>query len=108
MTAATLMVLATVWTYWNHEPADHLRRMTYSNPTVFTTGEWLSDWYERLHGGALIGTVADLGVDTVYCHFFKGFGLAHEQVEMLRTRDFVKLAHARGVKVLGYCQLNSL
>ena len=108
MTMTALMVLATVWTYWNHEPADHLRRMSYSNPTVFTTGEWLHDWYERLHGDKLIGEAADLGVDTVYCHFFKGFGLVHEKAEMARTRDFVKNAHAKGVKVLGYCQLNSL
>ena len=79
MTMTALMVLATVWTYWNHEPADHLRRMSYSNPTVFTTGEWLHDWYERLHGDKLIGEAADLGVDTVYCHFFKGFGLVQEK-----------------------------
>ena len=99
---------ATVWTYWNHEPADHLRRMSYSKPSVFTIGEWLPQWYERLHGEELIAKAAGLGVDTVYCHFFKGFGLRHERAEMGRTKGFAKIAHARGVKVLGYCQLNSL
>ena len=99
---------ATVWTYWNHEPADHLRRMSYSKPSVFTLGEWLPQWYERLHGEELIAKAAGLGVDTVYCHFFKGFGLAHEHAEIERTRAFAKIAHARGVKVMGYCQFNSL
>ena len=104
---AVIPLLATVWTYWNHEPADHLRRMS-SPPSVFTVGNWLPQWYERLHGDELIARAGELGVDTVYCHFFKGFGLRHERAEMLRTKDFVRKAHARGVKVLGYCQLNSL
>lgn len=104
---ASVALLATVWTYWNHEPADHLRRMS-SPPSVFTVGKWLPQWYERLHGEDLIAKAADIGVDTVYCHFFKGFGLDHERAEMERTRDFVKIAHANGVKVLGYCQFNSL
>ena len=105
---ASVALLATVWTYWNHEPADHLRRMSYSSPSVFTIGEWMPQWYERLHGKELIAKAADLGVDTVYCHFFKGFGLRHEHAEIGRTKEFAKIAHARGVKVLGYCQFNSL
>lgn len=106
--AAMLALVATVWTYWNHEPADHLRRMSYCSPSVFTIGEWMPQWYERLHGEELVSKASMLGVDTVYCHFFKGFGLVHEREEMERTRDFAKIAHAHGVKVLGYCQLNSL
>ena len=98
---------ATVWTYWNHESADHLRRMG-SRPSVFTVGEWLPQWYGRLHGEELIAKASSLGVDTVYCHFFKGFGLRHERTEMARTKEFAKIAHACGVKVLGYCQMNSL
>ena len=108
MFIAKILMLATVWTYWNHECADHLRRMSYSNSSVFTLGEWLPEWYARLHGGELVSKVSGLGVDMVYCHFFKGFGLRHERSEMEQTRDFVKKAHACGVKVLGYCQLDSL
>lgn len=99
---------ATVWSYWNHEPADHLRRMGHSRPSVFTVGEWLPQWYDRLHGEELISKVADCGVDTVYSHFFKGFGIKHEHAEMERTKEFAKIAHRHGVKVLGYCQFNSL
>ena len=108
MTIANIVILATVWSYWNHEPADHLRRMSYAKPSVFTIGEWLPRWYDRLHGEELIGKASELGIDTVYCHFFKGFGLRHEQAEIERTKGFAKIAHAHGVKVLGYCQLNSL
>ena len=107
MTGFIIPHLAVVWTYWNHEPADHLRRMT-SPPSVFTVGKWLPQWYERLHGDELIAKAAGIGVDTVYCHFFKGFGLEHEHAEMMRTKEFAAKAHARGVKVLGYCQLDSL
>ena len=108
MTIANILLLAIVWSYWNHEPADHLRRMSYAKPSVFTIGEWMPQWYDRLHGEELVAKAADLGVDTVYCHFFKGFGLRHEHGEMERTREFAKIAHSRGVKVLGYCQFNSL
>lgn len=107
MTIANILILSTVMTYWNHEPVDHLRRMS-SPPSIFTIGRWLPEWYERLHGEDLIAKAADMGVDTVYCHFFKGFGLDHERAEMDRTRDFVRIAHAHGVKVLGYCQFDSL
>ena len=103
-----LPVLATVWSYWNHEPADHLRRMSYSTPSVFTVGEWMPQWYNRLHGEELIAKASALGVDTVYCHFFEGFGLGHELAEMERTKAFTQIAHSHGVKVLGYCQFNSL
>ena len=107
MAGFLLPLLAIVWTYWNHEPADHLRRMT-SPPSVFTVGKWLPEWYERLHGEELIAKAAGIGVNTVYCHFFKGFGLEHERAEMLRTKEFAQKAHKHGVKVLGYCQLDSL
>ena len=103
-----IFLLATVWTYWNHECADHLRRSSAGSDSVFAIGDWLPQWYERLHGDELIAKAADCGVDTVYCHFFKGFGLGHEQVEMERTKEFAARAHANGVKVLGYCQFNSL
>lgn len=97
-----------IWSYWNHEPADHLRRMSYCRATIFTLGDWLPRWYGRLHGEELVSKAAELGVNMVYCHYFKGFGLKHERAEMERTKDFAKIAHGKGVKVLGYCQLDSL
>lgn len=97
-----------VWSYWNHEPADHLRRMSYCRATIFSIGDCLPQWYGRLHGEELVSHAAELGVNTVYCHYFKGFGLVHERAEMERTRQFAEIAHRHGMKVLGYCQLDSL
>ena len=81
-----------VWSYWNHEPADHLRRMSYCRATIFSIGDWLPQWYGRLHGEELVSHAAELGVNTVYCHYFKGFGLVHERAEMERTRQFAEIA----------------
>jgi len=96
-----------IWSYWCHEPADHLRRMG-TNPSVFTLGEWMPKWYERMHGEELISRAAGYGVNHVYMHFFKGFGLRHEHDEMERTREFAKIAHARGVKILAYCTFGTV
>ena len=87
---------------------DHLRRMGDSHISIFTLGEWLPQWYDRLHGEELIAKAARMGINTIYTHFFKGFGLVHEHDEMERMRDFVKIAHKNGVQVIGYCQLGSL
>ncbi len=97
-----------IWSNWNHEPMDHLRRMGDSRVSVFTLGEWLPQWYGRLHGEELIAKAARMGINMIYTHFFKGFGLVHEHDEMERMRDFVRTAHRNGVKVIGYCQLGSL
>ena len=59
-----------VWSYWNHEPADHLRRMSYCRATIFSLGDWLPRWYDRLHGEELVSKAAELGVNMVYCHYF--------------------------------------
>ena len=38
MVSLNLLLVATVWTYWNHEPADHLRRMSSSLQRSGPTG----------------------------------------------------------------------
>lgn len=100
--------MAIIWSNWNHEPIDHLRRMGDSRISVFTLGEWLPQWYDRLHGEELIAQAAEMGINTIYTHFFKGFGLVHEHDDMERMREFIRYAHAHGVEVIGYCQLGTL
>ncbi|MBE5752317.1 MAG: hypothetical protein E7357_07895 [Clostridiales bacterium] len=97
-----------IWSNWNHEPIDHLRRLGESRISIFTLGEWLPEWYERLHGEELIKKAAEMGVNTIYTHFFKGFGLIHEYDDMEKMREFVKIAHKYGVEVIGYIQLGTL
>ncbi|MBO5480911.1 MAG: hypothetical protein J6A63_06975 [Clostridia bacterium] len=38
-----------VWSNWSHEPIDHLRRLGPTRTSVFTLGEWLPEWYDRIH-----------------------------------------------------------
>ncbi len=95
-----------VWAYWGHEPSEFLKRK--GGTGIFTIGDWLPKWYDRMHGEELIAKAAAAGVNTVYCHFFKGFGLKHEHDNMERTREFVEIAHRHGVKVLGYCSFGTV
>lgn len=97
-----------IWSNWNHEPLDFLRRWGSSHNSLFGLGEWLPEWYERLHGEELIKKAAEMGVNTIYTHFFKGFGLVHEHDDMEKVREFVKIAHKYGVEVIGYIQLGNL
>ncbi len=97
-----------IWSNWNHEPIDHLRRLGDAKLSVFTLGEWLPEWYERLHGEDLIKKAAEMGINTIYTHFFKGFGLIHEHEDMEKMRQFVEIAHKYGVEVIGYIQLGTL
>ena len=97
-----------IWSNWNHEPIDHLRRLGENKLSIFTLGEWLPEWYDRVHSEELIKKGAEMGINTIYTHFFKGFGLIHEHDDMERMREFVKIAHKYGVEVIGYIQLGTL
>lgn len=97
-----------IWAYWGHEPVHHYRRLGGDRLSIFKNGDWVDEWYERLHDESAVRRAAELNINVVYTHFFKGFGLNAEREEMERTRDFVRLAHRYGIQVLGYCQLNSL
>ena len=96
-----------VWMGWAHEPDDFLLRRG-SAGTGGTYGKWLPKCYARIHSEELFDKAADLGVNLIYAHYFKGFGLEHEKANMEKTREIVRLAHARGIKVLGYCSFGAL
>ena len=97
-----------IWSYWNHEPIYHLKRMGNDSGTVFSLGEWVDEWYDRIHGEELIKKAASIGINTVYTHYYKGSGILFEQEEMLRTKAFTEIAHRYGVKVLGYMSMGSI
>ena len=96
-----------VWMGWAHEPDDFLLRRG-SAGSGGTYGAWLPKCYRRLHSAELFDKAADLGVNLIYAHYFKGFGLEHERANMEKTREIVRLAHERGIKVLGYCSFGAL
>ena len=96
-----------VWAYWGHEPSYHLKRM-HSAPSLFALGEWADEWLDRLRSEESIKKAAEAGINIIYTSFFKGFGLAYEKTEMEKTRQVVEIAHRYKIKVLGYCQLESI
>lgn len=97
-----------IWSYWNHEPIYHLKRMGNDGGTVFSLGEWLDEWYDRIHGEELIKKGAELGINMVYTHYYKGSGIQFEYEEMERTKEFTEIAHKYGIKVLGYVSMGSI
>ncbi len=97
-----------MWSYWNHEPIYHLKRMGNDGGTVFSLGENVDEWYERIHKEELIKKGAELGINTVYTHYYKGSGILFEKEEMDRTKEFTKVAHKYGINVLGYMSMGSI
>lgn len=97
-----------VWAFWGHEPLHHYRRLGGGSTSIFKNGKWIDDWYERLHDEETIRQAAEMGITSIYTHYFKGFGLLAEQNEMEKTRELTQAAHRHGIRVLGYCQLGSL
>ena len=96
-----------IWMGWNHEPDDFLNRRG-GRGNGSTYGEWVPKCYDRLHSEELMKKAADAGVNLIYCHYFKGFGLRHEHDNMERTKEIVRNAHRYGVKVIGYCTFGTL
>ena len=100
--------LPVVWSYWGHEPLRHLRRMGNDGDSIFTLGDWVEDWYDHIHSEELLKKASEAGINVIYTHYFKGFGLEIEKSEMEQTRSLCEKAAKYGIKVLGYCQLGSL
>lgn len=96
------------WSWWGWEPRDHYRRVGGNVAAVDAAAPWLDAWFDRLHSEELVATMTGLGVNLAVTHFFKGFGLKHEQAEQQRTAELVRHAHRHGLRVLGYCQSRSL
>jgi hypothetical protein len=67
------------WSWWGWEPLDHYRRVGGNVAAVDTAAPWVQKWYDRLHSEELVAKMAGLGVNLAITHYFKGFGLKHEQ-----------------------------
>ncbi|MEN6558246.1 MAG: beta-galactosidase [Thermoguttaceae bacterium] len=97
------------WSWWGWEPLSHY---VHSKGSVVggvnTSSPFLSAWYDRLHEEQTARMMSDLGVNLAVTHFFKGFGLNHEQDEIQRTKQLVEAAHRCGIRVMGYCQWQTI
>lgn len=97
-----------VWSFWGHEPLRHLKRMGNDGDSIFTLGDWAEEWYNRIHEEDVLKKASEKGINVIYTHYFKGFGLKTEYEEMENTKRLCTHAKKYGIKVLGYCQLGSL
>ena len=96
------------WAWWGWEPIDHNRRVGGTAGAVDGSSWWLPKWYDRLHSEDLVRLMSEQGINLAVTHFFKGFGLKHEHAQQQRTAELARIAHTHGIRVLGYCQGNSL
>ena len=91
------------WAFWAHEPIQFYRRRHADIHSILGTGRWTEAWYDRIHTEEAISKAAEIGVNLIYTHFYKGFGLEFEKEEMERTAEVVRIGHKYGMTVLGYC-----
>lgn len=94
-----------VWCSWCHEPIQFYLRRSANPDSLLHGGRWIPAWYEKVHTREALKQVADMGVNFIYTHFYKGFGLQAEKKEMERTADLVEIADGLGIKCVGYCTL---
>src|SRR3990172_6417079 len=71
-------------------------------------GTDVEEQYARAHSDESLDGLAAAGINLVWIHFFKGFGLEFEKEEMERSRDYIARAHRRGLRVAAYVTLGSL
>ena len=96
-----------VWAFWAHEPIQFYQRRHSDLYSLLGNGEWVKDWYDRIHSEEAIAKAAAMGVNEIYMHFYKGFGLKMEHDDMMRTAEVVQIAHKYGIKVIGYCTIGT-
>lgn len=96
------------WAWWGWEPLEHNIRLGGPSYTVDASAWWAEKWYDRLHSEELVKKMSGAGINLAVTHFFKGFGLEFEKKQQENTARLVHLAHQHGIKVLGYCQFNSI
>ena len=96
-----------VWAFWGHEPKQFYQRRHSDLWSQLGNGEWIPDWYDRLHTEEAIAKAAAMGVNEIYTHYYKGFGLKMEHDDMMRTAEVVQIAHKYGIKVRRYRLLST-
>ena len=76
--------------------------------TKHIPGEEMKNYYTEDKILEEIYKMEELGINTIYTHFYKGSGLVFEKEEMNRTKELTKIAHKYGISVLGYMSMGSI
>jgi hypothetical protein len=96
------------WTWAGWEPDRAYRRQGRASTRYFGRGAWIDAWRARVVSDDTLRWLAELGVNAVITHCYKGFGLTTEADERERLQQFVARAHDRQIRVWGYVQAGSL
>jgi hypothetical protein len=60
------------------------------------------------HSKEFVGYLADEGINQLWTHFFKGFGIEFEHEEMERNRELAKLCREKAIRVIAYCTFGTI
>lgn len=96
------------WAWGGWEPPEMYIRAGSTSGGVNGSALWGPLWWDYLHSEEHVRQMAEIGINLITTHYYKGFGLQAEAAEMERTRELVELCHAHGIHVLGYCQQTSV
>lgn len=90
------------WAAWGWDHLTYYRRMGPSGASFWGNTEWLEKWWRRLHDEKTLDQIAELGVNTLITHYFKGMGIETERAMIEDLRRLIELCHPRGIRTIGY------
>ncbi len=96
------------WAWGAWEPPSFYLRSGSLSGGVDGRARWGSKWWDYVHSEEHVRAMADIGINLVTTHYYKGLGLRFEAEEQERTKALVELYHKYGIHVLGYCQYTTV
>jgi hypothetical protein len=71
------------------------------NDAVFKANEFR-------HTREYVEYLASEGINQLWTHFFKGFGIRFEHDEMERNRELARICREKGIRVIAYCTFGTI
>jgi hypothetical protein len=89
---------------------------------IIHTGMWEPNYFHKMargsgipeavwryrHSAAHVDELYRAGINQIWTHWWKGYGLAFEHAEQERNRPLVAAAHKRGMRVIAYCTFGTI
>jgi hypothetical protein len=90
------------WAAWGWDHLTYYRRMGARDVPFWGNSGWLEKWWSRLHDEKTLDQIADMGVNVLITHFFKGMGMETERAMLDDLRHLIELCRPRGIRTVGY------
>jgi hypothetical protein len=90
------------WAAWGWDHLTYYRRMGARDVSFWGNSGWLEKWWLRLHDEKTLDQLADMGVNVLITHFFKGMGMETEKAMLDDLRRLIELCRPRGIRTVGY------